>query len=1546
MGSMGKNILLCSLLFLSLFASLSYSAAPKDSGVIFSFSHGEINVSVITTDRGEVELRDYETNKEFFNTFFTTGFDEEGAITPIPDTASLEEKGYLEEANVKIFYDKSGQWTQKNLNQKCKEIQISNFFGTCELKEEIYEQKCINLKIEYPGEKDKISSSVTYATVCDTTHGIFPILGSAINKNLDQNDPMCVLTTLLLGLLLASMFFTGRSPLSLLDITTPMLPRPKGFAFRSFSFGGGFWKMRQELLAQQKMFKKSFKENIKMLAERLKKLNPANTAFINSILRSTASARTKALALALMEKGANKKSVMKIIASDDEKIAKKWGFSKIDKENTFTDAVFELKRLEGKKRGIGEFIDLSIRNEMLVAEVPSGPKWKWFKKVEKVVGFIPGVNRIAMVGAASLYGTFRNMRRIAKATAGLPVAVGDSFTGGAVQRRIGLAREKKGAKGKLAKGAYGFFYPKHIEKAEKLWNTLPREARMYKELMKSAKNDLKAYYITLILKKKGINLSIPYDELMALLLDEDKNIPFLKGFNIDPKNPVKLNEAQKQQLRDRLNVLKALGIEGVNPAELLELDRAIRKILTNKELNDWDRITELAKLANQYGAYIDIRALGAMKTLKAFEADKRADSEKLQDFMGYLKNAYRVDKPVNSITDLAGATGKRFYFMTGRDNLVYKDNSSDIFRYYVLHSYIQELEKGKLNQKKDYTLEGAHKGNFLVDVVKLNTVKLFNQKWGFPDLTDPRLNDDRLKTAMFQMKEMLRDFIDVDKFEKFLGKKADMDVLDPIDYLYSQKIKERIKSYQEIKEEYGPDDVWKLDVKHFWNVGTKGSRKTAEHEAYGRVHLAHIRSPEPVRKVAHKYMRTRMKSMIGERSPNAIFFSNSEYKSLKEIRMAYMDRILEYRGEDPTTFSMDQKLKKVSYKNIEDFTKKTISLAEMKKYTWVRTKEGQLVPFRDNMSFSDAERIVNGRLTYRTNNNRWAPMNLEKVNLISLPKDFADKMPGGSNKKEEVNSIEGYKTFYAELKDWADGHGNKEKLLMLAALKQTATKLGQPDLFWQSTVEEGDVKVNPYNERAPGMKGLWDRAIQGISHGIETTLISAALPQLKKMYETTALSEDYRQRVSRMSQEVISGRAKARNPEAMKFYEQFIDSTVRYHTAWDNAITRDPRGNSSDIGHQFIFASFFHHGPAVPYESSFDTNFYYGKRRKVFMDLLMNPIRINWAIGGAFASAYRTHLTSRWGYPHKYDRTEDPLEPYAMTPPRTRDAITSLFNPLFAGVDLFSASAKGFAYRLGNLAGMGGDVGKGMFKGLMPTKTVRTPGFMKEAKWRELFGGDETRTGYAGDEARMGIHRSHEDTSWIHKNINIIHGNTNPGASYESWRRTAHMDPRLAIHLTKGSKYASYYSKDTYLQKQASLGIVKREITAERLWERRESQLRSYGARQNTLFGFLNPVMFALHTPLIPIISTTGALKKGWRTIEAMRSEQVGVKVWLERWREMERKEKWKYVKGLPMVRLAPNVYEMGKRELRQTFAFTSVQRRLVFDPVTGKLIKPDNYSA
>ncbi|MCK4319659.1 hypothetical protein KAW38_03755 [Candidatus Micrarchaeota archaeon] len=1519
---MGKNILLCSLLFLSLFASLSYSTAPKDSGVIFSFSHGEINVSVLTTDRGEIKLRDYEANKEFFNTFFTTGFDEGGAVTPIPDTASLEDKGYLEEAKVKIFYEKSGQWTQKNLNQKCKEIQISNFFGTCELKEEIYEQKCINLKIEYAGEKDKIASSVTYATVCDTTHGIFPVLGSAINKNLDQNDPMCVLTTLLLGLLLASMFFTGRSPLSLLDITTPMLPRPKGFAFRSFSFGGGFWKMKQELLAQQKMFKKSFKESVKVLGERLKKLNPANTAFINSILRSTASIRTKALALALMEKGANKKSVMKIIATDDEKIAKKWGLSKDEREKTLRDAVFRLKEIEGKKRGLGEFIDLSLRNEMLVAEMPSGPKW-FNKSIGKVVGFIPGVNRIAMVGAASITGTLRNMRSIARATAGLPVAVGDSLTEGAVQRRIGLAREKKGAKGKLAKGAYGFFYPEHIEKAEKLWDTLPREARMYKELMKSAKNDLKAYYITQILKKKGINLSISYDELMTLLFDED----------IDTKSTKKLNDTEKQQLIDKLNVLKALGIEGVNPAELLEIDRKIRNILTDKKLGDWDRITELAKLANQYGAYGDIRALGAMKTLKAFEADKRADSEKLQDFMTYLKNTYRVDKPVNSITDLAGATGRKFYFMTGRDSLVYGNGTSDIFRYYVLHSYIQEVEKGKASNKH-YALERPSNGNFLVDVVKLNTVKLFNQKWGFPDPTDPRLKNDRFKTAMFQMKLMLNDFIDVDKLERFLGKKTDVAVLNPTDYLYSQKIGKRITSYQEIKEEYGPDDVWKLDVKHFWNVGTKGSRKTAEHEAYGRVHLAHIHSPEPVRVVAHKYMHTRMKSMIGERSPNAIFFSNSEYRSLKEIRMAYMDRILEYRGEDPTKFSMDQKLQMVSYKNIKDFTQKTISLAEMKKYTWVRTKEGQLIPFRDNMSFSDAERIVNGRLTYRTRNNRWAPMELEKVNLISLPKKYFDQMG-------KVSTIQDYSTLYGDLKGWADKHGNKEKLLMLAALKQTATtKLGQPDLFWQSTVQNKDVKVNPYNERAPGMKGLWDRVIQGVSQGIETTLISAALPQLKKMYETTALSEDYRQRVSRMSQEIISGKAKARNPEAMKFYEQFIDSTIRYHTAWDNAITRDPRGNSSDIGHQFIFASFFHHGPAVPFESSFDTNFYYGKRRKAVMDLLMNPIRINWAIGGAFASAYRTHLTSRWGYPHKYDRTEDPLEPYAMTPPRTRDAVTSLLNPLFAGVDLFSASAKGFAYRLGNVIGAGsGPLTRklGLAEGVMPKKTARTPGFMKESLLRELFGGDATRTGYAGDESRMGIHRSHEDTSWIHKNINIIHGNTNPGASYESWRRTAHMDPRLAVHLTKGSKYASYYSKDTYLQKQASLGIVKREITAERLWEKREAQLRSYGARQNTLFGFLNPFMFAVHTPLIPLISTTGILKGGERAAKFIATDQLS------------RREKWKYVKGLRMVPaawLARKTYETGKRELRQTFAFTSVQRRLVFDPVTGKLIKPDNYSA
>ncbi|MFA6214131.1 MAG: hypothetical protein WC717_02530, partial [Candidatus Micrarchaeia archaeon] len=74
-----------------------------------------------------------------------------------------------------------------------------------------------------------LSASSQTVTVCPA--GVFALsaFGPAITSSVGSNLPFCFPAMLIAGLLVAAMYYSGRDPLSLFDITTPKLPRTPTF---------------------------------------------------------------------------------------------------------------------------------------------------------------------------------------------------------------------------------------------------------------------------------------------------------------------------------------------------------------------------------------------------------------------------------------------------------------------------------------------------------------------------------------------------------------------------------------------------------------------------------------------------------------------------------------------------------------------------------------------------------------------------------------------------------------------------------------------------------------------------------------------------------------------------------------------------------------------------------------------------------------------------------------------------------------------------------------------------------------------------------------------------------------------------------------------------------------------------------------------------------------------------------------------------------------------------------------------------------------------
>ncbi|MEM4272254.1 MAG: hypothetical protein QXH30_01575 [Candidatus Bilamarchaeaceae archaeon] len=1559
---------------------------------------------------------------------------------------STEEKSISERVDVECLEGENPRLTDESGIANCT-LPEEAYKGTCTM---VYASFC---KPELPSSDicQQVKPSTAQAYVCDSKKSdSIANLSAILKDNLSVlSAPICFVSMLLGGLLLASMFFSGRSPLSLLDITTPLLPKAKSISYSGISTGTGLARMGRAADLMTKEIEKSSAETLRELKKFYMQSIGFNPRLLGMVLDSDASNTMKMLALRALIAGRGQREIERILGvrfgekfkEESEELGrlisslKASPIAELNKRNRLDDAVVNLAE---------QRVFIEMQKKAFSAATGEGGRLR--KAINKTLGELPVVgDHFRAFTASALFATKQLKQTYSSFTKGVARAA----IGPEEMKLIQMSVEAERAKGRKPGGFAGWVALSEEERGlVTLFNVYERGSTQYTRKMQEAKNDVLNWLLRKLLEHYGAQLNLNEEQVLE----------------IGHKGP------------------SELMFRSFNARAFSKIEQELRAILSSNR-SEYEKAELLMQIMARDGVSFDrAGVLAAMKMLQRIEqetpfsyrdapaSDRYANQEAVLNFhrlirlQKYLEEQFKVSQGgIDPQTYFAN----RFYFSIGRPDLkyVWYDETGRMrildqtFSTYYISEYRKQLESWRPGQK--------HPISFL-DVANYSFLRIVNERWGLMDPATPGLSAE-VKLVMERARQWLLSLASPDAFR---GTPSMGDLLNNL-YVSDKRELAPGKKYEKDMLavaghgfEYGPvRGAWRMDMKAHWRTlggAMGGARTSVENQSYKEVYYSHA-IPSGVHTIMESYRSSgtpisqqrameryfkqstarnlfeRLKGIIELESPNTYFTSQREFEFVHSIRDAYREYLARKQGK---------KEFEISDREVEKLISKPIGIKELGEDSWIRLREGQWVPFSQKHSFklAQADRVVNA-MAYIKQDGVWKEFVPEKLlsdgvfrKRMRTLEEFGDITPANNevlrryhaliaglkagtaqkaeadsfislvvdfNKNEGKDSRKGIaysslllrlacedasikkelarlnvsleddprlagKGFGDSIKggilahQYLSARSQEEHDKAVAALKAWAREGSPQDnrqlrvamLFYNYGVRSGNMAdFNSYDEGiriAPmGMKSFtteiggverieqvggfrnWLRQVfRPLNLELEQFTMSAFGKQTRSEYEGSLVSEYYRETGAKFAGKLLAGEfgnVSDRDSRLMRAYNSLADAFGRYHAIWDETITRDPRGNSSAIGHSFIFSSFFHHGPAMPFGPAFYRRWttpgiltpWYSKDRLLegFHYLKYTPQMFNWMLAAPFIGAYRTFLTSKFGYPSKYDRNyitaenkqataqyeaayakykkevdsrvsfvlheklaaneeearriavrelasagisppqpppitfeRSTMDPFMMTSPRDKDAWRSLTNWFYASFDPTSTSIKRNLMRLISPA-----------SALIPSATLHAKILGAEWSFAGSFhnpyyvspegvrgemikrGGPMIKRQYGGTEILTGVVRAPEDMWAYQAGVNAVWGNANPGASYVDFSNTLQMDARAANYLRYESRFRPYLSHDQYIEKQANLGIAKREIDPTMMMLERNRELRGYRAPDNRLYQFLNPATFILY---------------------------------------------------------------------------------------------------
>jgi len=1349
--------------------------------------------------------------------------------------------------------------------------QIPLYTAVCSVDKTLYSGRTINVKIlSIPSGEPSAP-----ATLSDANASVMAMFSSALvgvtqqyRDQLAVNSVPCVGAFIILGLLMASMYFSGKSPITLLDITTPKLPSPKGFAAGGQIIGPfGYTEMRNTVN------KKLAMAGILLNQERRNLQGPLSSSqrnAINDLAKKISDPTQRASFVAISSVTLAKGGLM----SEVKQIGKNFGAFTEKDHATYKQMLNRVERLGGRYALLSKTAADVHQSQSLLESLGT-----LTYKGGSITGKI-------QTGLVKLYGVDRY-----KALGFVPAA----FDSAARSTNI-LIKSTKAA------GTFGAQFVRETGKFA--IETVGGKTAM-RDLEARAKTSpgYRAVYNQLNMKAKEISIGT------VMRIDQ----------KMDHLGNALLAEVQRDQMRYLLKEIysqmgvkvaamsdrkvAAMAHEVVDPVSLCmkrvdgrlpEIEGRIRAILSDSGLSVVEKRSRLESLLTSIsgpGYHLDAAYLKMKNETDRIAQDKAEGHVKLVMLQEALD---RENKAMAAAKAGEERIDGKYYSMVGRGPL----HGSDLWETAVLRRAIYDHENG-------YTTKGTGIRDFL-NAVRLdleNKIMTLNPL-SRPDLLPEFMRDKAVLSKKVEENRKALAGLLTEEGERALmemtGKNRHNATLeDYMSVLYGNKWVNHTQGLKDIgggvhldprtgkamfwetDKAIGPQPGWwKCDMKRQWlggidtaelslSVGTFTEGRftrgyTAAQSASVEAELdryagARTWSPDKrqaeakklwVRNELEKDMlnsfndRFAMNAYGGTTNETMRFQMNAAAALLgKALRDAgFEERHTDVRFLDAMDVNNPKDMERLRYmmgtrykKEFEAVMAKGVTFDDIarSKNAWVMTHDGSYVPYRPGMVLSDNDRILGGHVAMK-DGNIWRRYNPDDVKV-----DFQGREGLGVqfNKLASNNNKKDWEPFIKDAIAWSrEGGDNYERQRVLGAV---LWRYGNVTYDYGTYWNESKVRLVPRHEAtplAPNMlrffgveapeltKSLMPIRNFGqlVGHYMVRTALAGTEQEMLRSYDVSPRSQMLKMHSWRLANQILTSdwndmlkdvTSEHDRRQLASSYRAYAIAHGAFHEVWAFTIDRNPWRTSTSYGANQAWASAFQYGPAETYSMKSNLRAFMDKGEySSFMALYGWPMALARKAIMPYQKMIAGSQRSLQGYVSKWEGTENPLQPYGnYTSPRLLEAFRN-YNPM------------SFSHG----------------RGWINDKIKSLNKYESRLEKAQLVGYDHQK----------GLMQGYSDISMLYKGTAAIArtGNANPALATTDTRFNEQLAAPMAEYLLqRNGAMSGFYKEDQYVRDRANTDYVRRTVSAEALAIKRQTELMGFGISQNPIYSWFNPLLFAYH---------------------------------------------------------------------------------------------------
>jgi len=1345
------------------------------------------------------------------------------------------------------------------------------YYAECTVPAEIYRGSKIRVMVVYHGDGDPVevdgeqyivSTEPKEMEVSDFETNVIDKLYTTIVNKLraatEEEPGICIGFFLLVGLLLASMYFSGKSPITLLDITTPRMPSPKGItAGGQVLLPYGYSEMKGTMMNKRN-------RNLKLLGDMVNKLRSGGMG-VAAIAGTNAGRDIKNTlnkagndkvgeALAYGALAAGDKEAAKMLAG---KLPQSYGDAE---HKTVAQVLAKLTQMGGKHA----IMAATIKDTMLIdqtmksytglsGKVGQGRLDKWHGKVETALGKFVGMNRYTVTSAMVVgsYGSaVRSTRWVGRGTLAGAKTIGKGAakgTIGMVEKVSGLnlmgRMEKKAKTSKAAAAMLAAVKPGRDLVIGKKVDIEKKMGHAYETLKEEAKKEQMKYVLKQVYKALGVNFNITEKDLVKMGM-QDVDVLEISGYN------------------------KVAGkIKGV--------EKEIMAILGSKMTSD-DKVRALTELAKAHGAKIDMAMFSFNDKLNRIDQMYGENDGHLK-YMALREMLAEHEKQVPA-PGVDQVSGDKFYTLIGRASM----NGSAIWETMVLRTLTWDAENGKIREGA-----GLKEGMLRSYVETVNRLVGLNPTADLSAFPEFMRNKGEMSKIEARVKSIIVNDLMTDSGRAALAKHAGTSaanasmakVIEMLEGAERGMPKQgskvdrfgRIAMYE--GKEVGPGmEHFKVDLQRRWvgapdqresyaigmwventftrsNIGTHHPRIDAELKRMpGYASMSNAEKTSMAKKM---WIADQMKTDFEMRFNSQ--FAADAYGKMPERANFYMGVLTGYYAKammdkdlasnHPDKYFVDHmdassaaQLKKfrteIAGKYDKEFRKEmgsdvTFDDVLKSKRPLVQLYEGDWAYYSKGMPLSVGDK-VHGEISLRDDKGQWRKFTPDDVAIKlsgPLQQEFYRLQKQDTPSADWDRFMNNVKT---ELKD-----GGYEKQKVYAALVYKYGRLTSDYLsYWKDT----KINVKPVketmdlapqslrmlgvteNELVRKTMSVWRNFKTELgAFAVKTSMIGAG-PAFDHSYDVIPRSEYLRQHSMKLAKSIYTMDAKEwRNMSNAErsLYKDVAAGHFAYHHAWQWVIDRANRTTAS-LGLMQTTENYFHHGPGhiLGGVKDYVRGPMTGTEYAGFMAFYGWPANLAAAAHKPFVNTFRHIQVAMHGAPSRWDRQPDSLKTFEYSNPRLLGAMRSVTNILGTG---------------------------------------------KLSKLKVWENAGEQRH-QAGEEIMQGLRAGPSDVSTRRTGVFTIarEGDANPACSYYTYRHELKMDEAMAGYLWRNRELVYMYDKE--VKQQAMTHTQRRTVSAEALGIRMDQEARGFGVSQNPIYGFFNPLLFAWHLP-IPGVPTSMSMR-------------------------------------------------------------------------------------